>query len=63
MTNLNNQNNVFETNLEIDLDTWGKTITTEMADEIMQHGSKMMKEAFLQMLFVWQKANQGSMME
>jgi len=53
MNNQNTSASNFDFNLATDLDTWGKTMTTEKAAEIMEQGTKLTKEAFLQTLFAW----------
>ena len=61
MNNTQNQTNVFETNGGTEhIAAWGKEMTTDMASEIMASGSDLMKKAFLNMLFSWQKYNQGN---
>jgi|GEM_PF-2318407 len=59
MTNQNTNVSNFNPNPATDLDTWGKTMTTDDANEIMEHGSEVNKAMFMQMLFAWQKYSQG----
>jgi len=53
--NLANENAV---NMAQDLESWGKIVTVDDANEIMQSGNEIVKEAFLNMLFAWQRFNQ-----
>ncbi|MCL2556083.1 MAG: hypothetical protein FWE03_03565 [Firmicutes bacterium] len=59
MKNVNNTSQI-ETMQAIDLDSWGKTVTIDEANQVMSVGSEIIKQTFLNLLFSWQKYNQSN---